>query len=281
MRDPGRAVSADELNLLKDVDAKHNYEVVLRFRDRLLQAGTVEGCYMNLFKGDVDIPPLFIEQMVHVVLRNILDGSDDPLQLRAAELFFREQKATIHDDHALLADMETVQMHASGSQYGNLGRLIVEAQGATAKANLDVLDRANAALYWERESRHDTVISVTYGRPALDAFCSVMETWIFHFLNIEVHVKPIAKIEEPRWAWHIGLDAESTAILNSLWAGEQVDAGRMRRILSLFRLDFAEPDEMRRDIAGRSVYLALSCDENDRVKMKPQNLFLNLPLNEA
>jgi len=37
-------------------------------------------------------------------------------------------------------------MHASGSQYGSLGRLIVEAQVATAKANLDVLDRANAAL---------------------------------------------------------------------------------------------------------------------------------------
>ena len=38
---------------------------------------------------------------------------------------------------------------------------------------------------------------------------------------------------------------------------------------------------MRRDIAGRSVYLALASDENDMVKMKPQNLILNLPLNEA
>jgi hypothetical protein len=266
---------------LKDPDAKYNYEVVLRFRDRLLAAGTVEGCYMNLFKHGVDIPPLFIEQMAHVVLRNLLDGCADPLQLRAAELFFREQKATIKDGHALLADLETVEMHASGSQYGNLGRLIVEAQGATAKANLDVLDRANAELYWERESRHDTVISVSYGRPALDAFCRVMESWIFHFLNIAVHVKPIQKIEEPRWAWHVGLDAESTAILNSLWAGDQVDAGRMRRLLALFRLDFEKPDEMRRDIAGRSVYLALASDESDVVKMKPQNLFLNLPLNEA
>jgi len=281
MQDPRRSVAKEELDLLREPDARDNYGLVLRFRDRLLQAGSVEGCYMNLFKDAVDIPPLFIEQMAHVVLRNILDAGADPLQLRAAELFFREQKATIQDGHALLADLETVQMHASGSQYGSLGRLIVEAQGATAKANLDVLDRANAALYWERESRYDTVISLTYGRAALDAFCRVMQIWIFHFLNVEMHIEPVRKIEEPRWAWHIGLDAESTAILNTLWSGEEVDAGRMRRILALFRMDFAEPEEMRRDIAGRPVYLALASDENDVVRMKPQNLLLNLPLNEA
>jgi len=281
MEDPQRPVPARELEPVQDPDAKHNYEVVLRFRDRLLQSGTLEGCYMGLFKGGVDIPPLFVDQMAHVTLRNILDGCDDPLRLRAAEIFFREQKATIQDGHVLLADLETVEMHASGSKYGSLGRLIVEAQGATATANLDVLDRQNAALYWERESRHDTVISLTYGRPALDAFCRDMEAWIFHFLHIEVRIHPIRNIEEPRWAWHIGLDAEATAILNALWAGEQVDAGRMRRILALFRLDFAEPREMRHDIAGRSVYLALAADENDAVRMKPQNLLLNLPIHEA
>jgi hypothetical protein len=278
MQDPRRPVSKEELDRLQDRDAAANYEIVLRFRDRLLQAGTVEGCYMSLFKGAVDIPPLFIEQMAHVVLRNILDAAADPLQLRAAELFFRGQKATIQDGHALLADLETVQMHASGSKYGSLGRLIVEAQGAAAKAELDVLDRTNAALYWERESRYDTVISLTYGRAALDAFCRVMEAWVSHFLNVEVHIKPVRNIEEPRWAWHIGLDAASTAILNALWSGEQVDAGRMRRILALFRMEFANPEEMRRDIAGRPVYLALSSDEDDVVKMKPQNLILNLPL---
>ena len=278
MQEPRRAVSKEDLQRLQDADARHNYEVVLRFRDRLLETGTVEGCYRNVFKAGVDIPPLFIEQMAHVVLRNVLDGCQDALQLRAAEVFFREQKATIQDGHVLLADQETVAMHASGSQYGSLGRLIVEAQGATAKANLDVLDLQNAALYWERESRHDTVISLTYGRPALDGFCRVMEAWVYHFLKTKVQIRPIRNIEEPRWAWHIGLDAESTAIMNSLWAGEEVDAGRMRRILTLLRLEFAEPGEMRRDIAGRSVYLALASDDADVVHMKPQNLLLNLPL---
>ncbi|MBC7802426.1 MAG: hypothetical protein H7Y16_01005 [Candidatus Parcubacteria bacterium] len=281
MQEPRRVVADAELDLLKDRDARDNYVIVLRFRDRLAQAGTVEGCYLNLFKGAVDVPPLFIEQMTHVVLRNILEGCEDALVLRAAELLFREQKATIRDGHVLLADLETVEMHASGSNYGNLGRLIVEAQGALGKASLDVLERANAATYWERESRHDTVISLTFGRPALDGFCRAMEAWVFHFLNIKVQIKPIRNIEEPRWAWHIGLDAESTSIMNALWAGEQVEAGRMRRILALLRLEFADPGEMRRDIAGRSVYLALASDEEDAVRMKPQNLLLNLPLHEA
>ena len=236
---------------------------------------------MNLFKGGVDIPPLFIEQMAHVVLRNILDGCDDPLRPRAAEIFFREQKATIQEGHVLLADLETVEMHASGSQFGSLGRLIVEAQGASAAANLEVLERRNAALYWERESRHDTVVSLTYGRPALEAFCRVIEAWVGHFAGVRVAVTPVRRIEEPRWAWHIGLDAEATAILNALWAGEPVDAGRRRRILALLRMEFAAPGEMRRDIAGIPVYLALASGEDDRVKMKPQNLILNLPLNEA
>ena len=72
---------------------------------------------------------MFIDQLAHVILRNLLEGTHDPLRLRAGELFFREQKATIKDGHALLADLETVEAHASGNRYGSIGRLIVEAQG--------------------------------------------------------------------------------------------------------------------------------------------------------
>ena len=278
MEDPRRTV---EVDAIKDEDARHNYRTVLHFRKKLLDAGTVEGCYMSLFKGAVDVPPIFIDQLAHVILRNVLDGCDEPLQLRAAELFFREQKATIRDGHALLAVLETVQLHASGSRYGSIGKLIVEAQSPLGGSNLDVLDKANAALYWERESRHDTVISLTYGRPALDALCRAMEAWIWHFFNTRVVIKPVRKIDEPRWAWHVGLDAESTAILNELWAGGEIDAGRMRHVLALFSAQFEDPAAMRPDIAGRTVYLGLCADEQDVVRMKPQNLLTGLPLHEA
>jgi hypothetical protein len=281
MAEPRRRVSEEELQSIGDADATDNYRTVLRFRERLLAAGTVEGCYQALFREAVDIPPLFIEQMVHVILRNLLDGGEDALELRAAELFFREQKATIREGHALLADLETVERHASGNRYGSIGRLIVEAQGEPGSIDLDVLERANAALYWERESRYDTVISLTYGRPALDALARVMERWIAHFLAVEVAVRPIRRIDEPRWAWHVGLDAEATSILNELWAGGEVEPGRLQRILALFSLSFADPAAMRRDIAGRTIYLALAADEAAVVRMKPQNLLLNLPLHEA
>lgn len=281
MASPQRQVSESEIAAVEDPDARDNYRIVLRFRDRLLDAGTIEAGYMGLFKGPIDVPPLFIEQMVHVILRNILDGCEDPLKLRAAEVLFRDQKATIQEGHALLADQETVEMHAAGSKYGSIGRLIVEAQGTLGKVDLDVIDRANAALYWQRESRYDTVISLTYGRAALDALAAVLQSWVKHFLGLDVRVKPIRRIDEARWAWHVGLDAESTAILNELWSGGEVEQGRMQRILALFALTFDDPAAMRSDIAGRTIYLALSANEEGVVRMKPQNLLINLPVHEA
>ena len=279
MAEPGRAVPDAEIDTILDEDARDNYRVVLRFRERLAAAGTIEGAYLTLFQsGSVDIPPLFIEQMVHVILRNLLQACGDPLELRAAELFFRDQKLTLQEGAILVADHETVEMHAAGNAYGSIGRLIVEAQTSLKSVELDVLDRDNADVYWKRESSYDTVISLNHGRAALEALCRVIEAWIAHFHGVVVRVKALPRIDEPRWAWHIGLDAASTGILNDLYGGKEVEHGRMRRLLSLFRMKFANAADMRPDIAGRPVYLALSANDEDVVRMKPQNLLVNLPL---
>lgn len=279
MADPRRAVGAEELAAVADADARDNYRILLGFRGRLLAAGTLEACYASLFQGTgVDVPPLFVDQLAHVILRNILEPRADPLEARAGELFFRAQKVTLRDGHALLADLETVARHASGARYGSLGRLIVEANGALATAHLDVLDRANAPIYWERESRHDTVISLNFGQAALDALARVIESWVMHFSGLEAKVQPIRTIEERQWAWHIGLDAEASTILNDLWRGEEVEPGRMRRILALLRMDFADSPALRADVAGRPVYLAIAANGEDELHLKPQNLLVNLPL---
>ena len=279
MDDPRRAVAEAEIDSIVDDDARDNYRILLRFRARLLEAGTVEACYAALFRGEqIDVPPLFIDQLTHVILRNVLADRGDPLEARCAELFFREQKLTLREGHALLADLETIGMHASGSRYGSIGRLIVEAEGSLGQVNLDVLDRNNASLYWQRESRHDTVISLSYGHAAAEALGRVIEAWVAHFQAVAVSVHPIRAIPEEHWAWHIGLDAESTAILNELWRGEDVDAGRMRRLLALFRLEFEDADAVRADVVGRPVYLAIAANDDDVVRVKPQNLLTNLPL---
>lgn len=279
MEDPRRPLSGSEIEAVGDEDARDNYGILLRFRERLLEAQTIEACYAALFRGQgVDVPPLFVDQLVHVILRNVLDGCEDPLRLRAAELFFREQKATLREGQVLLADLETVEMHASGRKLGSLGRLIVETQGPLAMIDLEVLDTGNANRYWERESRHDTVISLTYGHAALEAYCRAIEAWVTHFAGVAVAVTPMRRIEDERWAWHIGLDADSTAILNDLWQGSEVEHGRMQRIVALFRMDFRDPRAMRAEVHGRPVYLALSANEEGAVRMKPQNLLVNLPL---
>jgi len=60
-----------------------------------------------------------------------------------------------------------------------------------------------------------------------------------------------------------------------------VDADRMRQLVSLFRLDFADRGEIRADVAGSPVYLGLAMAADGVLKLKPQNLLLNLPLARA
>jgi hypothetical protein len=277
--DPRQEVDGARLQGVEDTDVRDNYRVLLAFLARLARAESLESCYVGIFSGgDVAVPPLFVDQLAQIIVRNVLDGCEDPLEPRVAELFFREQKASIDNGAVMLADLETVEMHASGGGFGSLGRLIVESQAPLAAVDLDVLDTENAHIYWMRDQRHDLVISMNFGRAASKAYCRVMEKWIRHFFGVAVRVQALRAIEDRDWAWHIGLDAESTAMLNGLWRGEELEPGTLRRMLALFRLDFEDPAAMRADIAGKPVYMALSMDENAVVRMKPQNLLLNLPL---
>ena len=277
--DPRALVSPTDLASLPDPDARENYAVVLDFRDRLLHAGTVEACYLNTFRsGDVTLIPLFLDQMVHVVLRNVLDGLSDPFQARAAELLFRQQNATIQDGAILLGDTETVDMLGSTGGFGSLGKLLVESGIGAKKIDLDVLQPETADIYWRRSGLHDIVLDISFTRPGLDALCRVLEAWIAHFLEADVVIHPVQEISDDKWVWHIGLDADASALLNDLYNDKEVSEERMRRLLSLFRLEFRDASLMRADIAGRPVYLALCMTTAGKVRLKPQNLLVNLPL---
>jgi hypothetical protein len=56
-----------------------------------------------------------------------------------------------------------------------------------------------------------------------------------------------------------------------------VDAAREARLISLFNLTFSDPADMRTDVAGKPVYLGLAMSAGNRLKLKPQNLLINLP----
>ncbi|MDP3287083.1 MAG: DUF6352 family protein, partial [Methyloversatilis sp.] len=118
--------------------------------------------------------------------------------------------------------------------------------------------------------------------PALEALCRVMERWIAHFYGSAVRITPQQDIRDEQWAWHIGLDREAMDLLNTLYEGGELAPDRLSRIVALFRLDFLDARDMRaelrRDGTARPVWLALAMDEDGLVRMKPQNLLLNLPL---
>ena len=116
------------------------------------------------------------------------------------------------------------------------------------------------------------------GAPRSLALCRVLERWIAHFLGVAVTIEPKREIDDKRWVWHVGLDAEASGLLNDLYNRVDVDAERMGRLLCLFELSFTNPADMRPAIAGRPVYLAMAMDPQSRLKLKPQNLLLNLPL---
>lgn len=279
---PRRPVAAAEILGIKDPDAQANYRILLKFRDRLLAAPTLEAAYTGLFKGDVDVPPLFVFQLTQIFLRHVLGEDCDPLEARMAECLFRVQKISVLDDGAVMAaDDETIEVFAETGGFGSLGELLKKQNTPTRSIDLEVLSADNASTYWQRDERHDLAVSLNRGQPALDALMRVMEKWVAHFLGVKVTIVHRREIDDKQWVWHVGLDATASGILNDLYNNEPVDEARMNRLLCLFELRFEDPADMRPAIAGRPVYLAMAMDADGKLKLKPQNLLLNLPLNRA
>jgi hypothetical protein len=279
MEDPRRA-DVDSVEAVADADARENYRIWLRFRDRLVAADSLEGAYLGLFRGEgVDVPPLFVSQLTQIILRHVLGESADPIAARAAELMFRTQRIAVTDDGAVMAaDEATVELFADGAGFGSLGELLARNRTPLRTVDLDVLDVDNASDYWTRDERYDVSISLNRGRPALTALTRVMQQWIAHFIGVGVAIRPEREIDDAHWRWHVGLDAQASAILNDLYNRQNVDEPRMRRLLCLFRLDFDDPADMRAAIAGRPVWMAMAMDERNCLRLKPQNLLMNLPL---
>jgi hypothetical protein len=282
MTAPQVAVTAADLAAIVDADARDNYAIWLRFRGRLMAAPSIEAAYVALFRDGVDVPPLFVRQLTQILLRHVLGESAPPMQARAAEMLFRPQRIALLDDGSVMAgDDEAVELYATTGGFGSLGELLQQNRTPLRTVDLDVLDDGNAESYWSRDERHDLAVALNRGRPALDALCRVLERWVAHFTGAAVTVRPQREIDDRRWVWHVGLDAEASGLLNDLYNRVEVGDERMGRLLCLFELVFADPADMRPAIAGRPVYLAMAMDGDRRLKLKPQNLLLNLPLSRA
>jgi hypothetical protein len=210
---------------------------------------------------------------VHVILRNALDGCDDPFVLRAAELFFRPQRILPHERALLLGDEEVV-----GGQSPTPVLSLMSMLGAVTDAELDVLSEGNADDYWHRSDNFDMAFDLTAGGRGPRALAQAMARWISHLLGIDVFIEPLRELRDARLTWYVGLDVDATRLGDRLWHGEQLDDRSAGRVLSLFRLTFADPSAAADEIQGEPVYLFLSMNSDQKLRMKPQNLLTGLPI---
>lgn len=298
-QEPMREVAAPELAAIADADARENYRHLLRLRDGVQAAGSLQAWVIAQFSHGVTVPPLFIDLALQAIVAGMLDEPPDALQARAAELFFRTQRLSFEQGRVLAADLETLEEVRQSQGLGELGRLMAQAQVKALPVQLPVLGQPDTeSRFWrDATSPHfrssllldltqETSTDVGHGvhfklgnaRSGLKPLAVLLERWVRQLLGAEVQITPVPRIDDTGWRWHVGLDVEATALLNDLYAGTLVDDERLARIVGLFRLQFANAAEMRADVAGVPVYLALMANPQGQLRMKPQNLLLNLPL---
>lgn len=274
LADPRLPVAVTDIAAIADGDARENWQVLMAFRDLLLRHATLEGAYAELMrKGPGRTPLLFVNQLVHVIMRNALEGVEDPHVVRAAELFFRPQRVTLHEGALLAADEEVIGGINPAPQSP-----LVSMLGIPADAHIHVLNDENAASYWERSDQFDMAIDLTAGRPGLVALAEAMRRWIAHVLGVDVTIEPLSELRDVNLAWYVGLDADATKIGDMLWNGETIDEATMSRVVGLFVLTFADPSIVLERVRGEPVYLILAMTPEKTIRMKPQNLATGLPI---
>jgi len=298
---PSRPVAPGEVLALQDADARDSYTLFLRFRDGLLAAGSLEAYYLSLFTaggtGHINIPPLFVDWLAQAITHKLLADSTDAYEVRAGEMLYRGQRISSEGGQVLSGDRETIDMLSETGGLGDFGRFLAEAKAPLRGIELQVLTDDNAPDYWQTSGRHAFLLDLTHevsndlshglvftmtrARSGLKALAGVLQKWVWHFLGVAVTIRPLQKIDDAAWRWHVGLDAQASTLLNDLYQGRELEPERMQRLVSLFRLDFANPLEMRADVAGKPVYLGLMMDAEGVLRLKPQNLLVNLPLRRS
>src|SRR5712692_7316833 len=253
LAEPRRPVGADEIAAIGDADARENWQFVLAFRDLLLRHPTLEAAYLALVRsGLINLPPLFVNQLIHVILRNALDDCDDPLLL---------------GDEEVIGGLKITPVLS-----------LMSMLGATTDAQIDVLNEENADSYWQRSDQFDMGLDLTSGKPGPAALAEAMTCWISHLLGINVSIEPLTELRDAKLTWYVGLDSEATKIGDRLWHGEALDDRTAGRVLALFRLSVTDAGLVAGIVEQEPVYLIMAMTPDLNLRMKPQNLLTGLPI---
>jgi len=272
LAEPRRPVAASDIAAIADADARENWHLLIDFRDHLLRHPTLEAAYLAFARrGGGSIPPLFLNQMVHAILRNALDDCADPFVLRAAEMMFRPQRLTLHEGALVAADDELIA-GASGAPVSPLVSML----GIPAAAAIEVLTEENAASYWERSDCFDMALDLTAGRRGQAALGEALARFLRHMLALNVEIEPLVEMRDVPFTWYVGLDAEATRVGDHLWNGGTLDAATAERVVALYRLNLRESATQTKG----PIYLILAMTPERVLRMKPQNILTGLPVRE-
>ena len=184
-----------------------------------------------------------------MILRNALDGCDDPSCCARRELFFRPQRMTLHDGSLIAADEETI----AGSARQPVSPL-VSMLGIPAEAEIDVMNDDNAEHYFEHSDQFHMALDLTAGRRGLAALGKVIARWIAHLLAVEVDGRAADRAARRRSSPGMSASTPRHRIGDALWNGEELDERGAARVVGLFRLTFRDPRSCwTRSKASRSI----------------------------
>jgi hypothetical protein len=273
LSDPRGFVAPSQIAAIADADARENWEVMIGWRDHLVKHRTLEAAYLEAIRHNIRFPQLLVGQLTQAILRNALDDCGDVFVLRAAEMFFRPQKLAMQEGLATAIDAETEAL---------LGRQprspLIALLGLPVASEVDMLDDATAASYWERSDRFDMALDLTAGQGGLVALGDVVKRWLSHLLAIDVAIEPLSELRDVPLAWYVGLDSEATRIGDTLWNDSDLDGETRSRLVGLFRLTFRNPEDMIEKVRGEPVYLLAAMTADEVLQLKPQNLVTGLPI---
>ena len=263
------AVSATEIAAIADADARENWQVMIAFRDHLLRHPTLEAAYLDIVRnGAGNTPPLFLNQLVHVILRNALDGCDDPFVLRAAELFFRTQRMTLHEGSLIAADEETI---AGTNDHAGLAARLDARHSGRGRDRRSSTTRMPRAIGSAATSSTWRSISPPAGAGlrrwprrcgAGSRTCSASRSTI----------EPLTELRDAKLTWYVGLDADGTRIGDVLWNGEELDEASAWRAWSGCSADLPRSAIVIGQGARRAGLSDPGDDADKLLRMKPQNL---------
>lgn len=272
MRDPRRPIVTSQITAMADPDARENWQFAIAWRDHLLSEPSLESAYLSIVRNRLPFPPLFLDHLAQLILRNALDDCRDALVLRAAEVFFRSQQLRTYAGSVFAEDMESTK--AVPTLQSPLTTLL----GLGAHDALEVLTEGNACAYWERSDAFDLGLDLTAGRRGLAALGEVATRWIRHLLGVEVTIEAVSEVRDAKLAWYVGLDSHGTRIGDALWNEVQVDEPTRQRVVGLYQLRFADEAVILEIARDTPTFLIAAASPDLVLRLKPQNLITGLPL---